>query len=216
MSMITDVWGWLVSGTRQGVIDILRITVFIATLAILLLFIVLLLSGWQLTLSPAISFRGASSAVPQGAVIVDEPLDLVQWHKRKFVADTASSYLQPVESDLKSIREKFPDFVSRGMSSCVLKQPTGELIVKQESLYIAIVHHLNYLEGLAFAYLSGVADAKLFEKAFREDISKWLRRYAGALPTFTKDCGCKWDGLKEVIDKWKPDNNPESKECTLM
>ena len=97
MSFVTDVWKWFLSGTRQGMIDTLRITVFIAILAILVLFIILLLAGWELTLSPTIGLRGASSTTAPGSAITNEPLDLVQWHKRKFVVDTASSYGIPVE-----------------------------------------------------------------------------------------------------------------------
>jgi hypothetical protein len=155
----------LLEGARRWIIDVLRIVFFICLIAT---FIILLICKWQITISPTIGFKRPTDTDFAKEGLAAEPETLIQWNQRKYVVEMTSGYALEIRDDVARIRQAFPDFLTRGQDSCVIKQDAANKIIRNAELFRSIKSELNYYEGLASAYLNGVADRKMFDVAFRK------------------------------------------------
>jgi hypothetical protein len=141
---------------------------------------------------------GINRIVPDS--IPKRPEDEIDWQRKSFTASLLMSADPPEVTEAQEyIGDCYPSFRTEGSRSKIIGSSEAAAIVKDKALFKNVKTHLNRLEGLAAAYVHGVADPEMFADAYKDGMATWYMRYQQALPVFKNDCGCTWFAFEQLF-----------------
>ena len=134
--------------------------------------------------------------------------DMVEWERKKYVAEAAQAYATDNKEAIEKISACFPKFNSGTLEvaqKVITKDEAREIIEspKQKELLFSIQSLLNYLEGLSTAYQTGVADPEMFKTSFEPLIKRWYGRLEGFILVYKDRCQCTWTPFEKLGAEWK-------------
>jgi hypothetical protein len=190
-----------------GVLAVAALSVIVGTFLVAVIAICL---GRTVELGWLGSF-GTTSTTDAGG-LVNSPTAMLQLEQRKFLVEMMLRTDPGLDNDVATIYKCFPDWAGSGFESSTISIDDANKIIssKDQTLFTALKHHLNYLEADSVAYLQGAVDSAAFETSYKHMIQMWYRRYKAALKTFESHCGCQWLPFEKLGSKWHDDTEASS------